>query len=249
MNGEHRSPYEYEEIHVTDYVKVIMKRKILIFVCFVCTMLVAGVLTFAIPKLHYIKPLGVIIEVGMIEGKPVRDPHQILAEIENNLYVISLAEKLDLPLSQFPRIKVTNPTDTNFVKLEIRSGDTERARKILEELAQFIVVEQEEKITIRIASLQDQIKLSEKSIEILQKDKTQIASTLILLSEIRNLKSELDTITHPAIRKIPDISQGSAKSSLAFNVVIGAVLGLFLGILFALGREWWEKNMSEKKAR
>ena len=247
MNGVNRNQYEYEEIDLKDYVRVLAKRKLLIFLFAVTGMLAAGFLSFAMPRLYTAKPLEVIIEVGTKGGGIMKSPPQIIGEFEQNFFTVPLAEKLNIPLSRFPKIKASSPPDTNLVKFEIRSSDEEKARKILEGLAQIILQEQEERVNIRIASLEDQIKLLEQNVEILQKDRTQSSNIVLLLSRISDLKRELDTIAYPAIRKAPSaLQEPVSQFRFAFNIILGAILGLFFGTFFAFATDWWKKSSSVK---
>ena len=63
-----------------------------------------------------------------------------------------------------------------------------------------------------------------------------------LNAQINALKASLDDIKPTKIVKSPTVSGSPIKPRIKLNIVIAAVLGLFVGVFLAFFQEWWEKS-------
>jgi len=182
MNPEEYKPREYrteyEEIDVTNYIKVIRKRKRLILGLFLVVVIAAGVYSFSAPKVYKIETT---LEVGKIGGQIIEEPGQIVEKIKNDVYGISVREKLKTTASEYPEIKVENPEDTGLVIIEIKSSQPELAKNILEEINSLILEEHQEKI-------ENKKELIEKDIERLK------TKTNSLEEEKKNLEAKVEAL-------------------------------------------------------
>ncbi len=61
-------------------------------------------------------------------------------------------------------------------------------------------------------------------------------------TEINSLKASLDNLKFTRIVKDPTVSDKIVSPRPVLNVGIAGVLGLFVGIFAAFGKDWWEKN-------
>jgi len=52
----------------------------------------------------------------------------------------------------------------------------------------------------------------------------------------------LDEIKPTQVVKSPTVSASPIKPRPLLNIVIAAILGLFIGVFLAFFQEWWEKN-------
>ncbi len=59
---------------------------------------------------------------------------------------------------------------------------------------------------------------------------------------IDSLQAVKDYIKETKVIKIPVVSEKAVSSRPVLNIAIAAVLGLFMGIFTAFGKEWWENN-------
>jgi len=63
-----------------------------------------------------------------------------------------------------------------------------------------------------------------------------------LNAQINSLRASLDEIKPTQVVKNPTVSASPIKPRIKLNIVIAAVLGLFVGIFLAFFQEWWEKS-------
>ena len=161
-----------DEIDLMDYVKVILKRKGMIFGIFFIAVLSAAAFSFYMPKVYKI---DTGLEIGVIEIKEkgvelVEAPTQVVGKIDGDVYGISVREKLEISETQYPKIKTENPKDTNLVNIEIESSEPEKAKQILQEINQLILTEHQEKVKIKKELLEKNIELLKKDIEVVQRN-------------------------------------------------------------------------------
>jgi capsular polysaccharide biosynthesis protein len=333
---EEKFQTEYDEIDLMDYVKVILKRKWLILVIFFGAAIAAGIFSFLMPKVYRI---DTSLEVGIIERATatmpeqlVELPTQLVEKIKGDVYGISVREKLGISEEKYPKIKTENPKDTRLINLAIESAEPQKAKNILEEINNLILVEHQEIIKTKkelieqdIKTTEDKIKLVESDIEktknkiqpinedikrienkianaeeekenleakvdALQKvlpyqqdpgtqfalfdtkeklaNKKQEIENLYLTinslkrskedldvqinslktnieslnAQINALRASLDEIKPTQVIKSPTVSEKPIKPNKKLNIVIAAVLGLFVGVFLAFFQEWWEKS-------
>jgi len=61
-------------------------------------------------------------------------------------------------------------------------------------------------------------------------------------SEINSFRASMDNLKFTRVVKEPTASDKITSPRPVLNVGIAAVLGLFIGVFVAFGKEWWEKN-------
>jgi len=162
-----------DEIDLMDYIKVILKRKKIIFGITVLAVIGAAGFSFSMAKVYEI---STSLEVGMIEKEAgdsfelIEEPSQVVAKIEGDVYGILVREKLEISEEDYPKIKTENPKDTNLVVIKIESNKTEQAKNILKEINQLILNEHQKKVETKKEVLEKNIELIKRDIEISQKD-------------------------------------------------------------------------------
>jgi len=62
-------------------------------------------------------------------------------------------------------------------------------------------------------------------------------------SSIDSLEASLADIRETRVVKAPTVSEEPVKPKKKLNIAIAGVLGLFIGVFMAFGKEWWEKNI------
>jgi len=198
---------QYEdEIDLMDYVKVLLKRKVLILALFLAAAIVAGIYSFILPKIYKI---DTTLEVGQVAGIMVEDPAQVVEKIKGDVYGIFVREKLQIPEEKYPKIKIENPKDTNLITLVIESAKPPESKNILEEINNLIIAEHQEKIKVKkkligqdIKTTEDKIKLVESDIEKtknkiqpINEDIKRIENKIVFAEEEKkNLEAKIDAL-------------------------------------------------------
>ncbi len=162
--------FEYDkEIDLMDYVKVILKRKRMILIVFLITIIVAGVFTWFSPKVYKI---DTSLEIGTIGGTAIEDPKQVMEKINNRVY------------GNHSGIKAINPEGTNLIIIEIESKEgPEGDKTILEEINNLILEKHQEKIKIEQELLEKKILSVENDIELSEQDIERIKARIRFLEE------------------------------------------------------------------
>ncbi|MCP2521099.1 Wzz/FepE/Etk N-terminal domain-containing protein, partial [SCandidatus Aminicenantes bacterium Aminicenantia_JdfR_composite] len=126
-----------EEIELMDYLKVIWKRKWLIIIPTLICVIIAGIISFLLPKKWEIDtiilPSKMLIQTaqGGFEEVVVIDPKQIAGQINEKTYNNLIAAELNLSIREFPKLKAENLRDTKLIRVSIVESDIEKAKSIL----------------------------------------------------------------------------------------------------------------------
>lgn len=224
MDEEKKYQPEYDEINLMDYVKVLIKRKWLILILGLVAVIAVSVFSFYTPKTYKI---STFLEVGTIGGEITEEPGQVVEKINNGIY------------GWFPGIKVSNPTNTNLITIETISKEPQKTKKILENINELILTEHNNKINFQKNLLEKEIERLQEKIDFLVSKGQEIA---ILQLEINNLQRQKEALQPTKVIKESTISGKPIKPKPLLNIVIAGVLGIFIGIFLAFGKEWWEKN-------
>jgi len=68
-------------------------------------------------------------------------------------------------------------------------------------------------------------------------------------AQINSLRASLEEIRPTEVVKKPTISEQPVKPKKKLNIVIGGVLGLFVGVFWAFGKEWWQTSSKNIKIK
>jgi len=212
---------EEENINLMDYIKIIIKKKTLILSFLLAGLIIAGGLTFLLPKTYKAETY---LKIGSEES-----PSNAAKEINAGFF------------GDYPGIKATNLLGTGLIKVETVSKDPDRARKNLENINKSILEKESQKIKAKKKSLEDSVKKLDKKIKFLLYKNNEVAP---LELKIFSIQRQIDDMRLTKIIKKPVIiSEG--KANLIFNLICGGLLGIFLGAFLAFGKEWWENNKKE----
>jgi len=240
------SENKIEEINFIDYIKVLRKRRHLIFGLFLVGLVMGGFWFLAGP-VEYIgtsfleigKVKIIQIEKGQVIEEILENPNQVVGKIKSNFYG-----------TYSEIVEVENPKSTNLVKIEVSTDNTEKSQKILEEINSAILTAHNQKLENKKSLIEQRKDFYEKKIEDLNKDISflltkgqQIGDLKMgiysLQEKIDNLQNQIENFEPTKIIKEPSIRK-KGPSYLSF--IFGGVLGLFLGLVLAFFKEWWDKN-------
>jgi capsular polysaccharide biosynthesis protein len=245
MDQEEKIQTEYDEIDLMDYVKVLLKRKLLIFGIFLAAAIAAGVFSFISPKVYKI---DTTLEIGKIDNELLEGPPQLIEEIKGDVYKSFIQEKLNLSEEKYPQIKAENPKDTNLIKIEIESERPELAKNILSEISNLILKEHQEQFDQRRSKIEENIKEIKNELTLLEKQKVYSDEGISQLQiTILNLKEKINNAEPTKIIKPPTTSPDLIRPKPVLNIVIAGILGIFIGTFLAFFQEWWEKNKIKLK--
>lgn len=302
---------EYEEIDLADYIKVIIKRKKIIVNILLIAIVVAAVLSFILPKVYKI---DTSIEIGT---KPVisatvraagddliESPEQVIEKIKNDVYGVTVREKLGISEKDFPKIKTSSVKGTNLISISIESDKFEQAKSVLVEMDNLIVTKHQERTSKekdlieknissnenKLKSINSDIERVNNKIKFTEEEKTNLESKVSALqktlvyrqdpgtqfalfntkeelsgkkveienlfreiinfdiqkeninTEINSFRASLDNLKSTRVVKEPTVAERLISPRPVLNIAIAGVLGLFMGIFMAFGKEWWENN-------
>lgn len=199
MNQEERIQAEYEEINLMDYIKVLLKRKWLILAIFFGTAIAAGVFSFITPKVYKISTSLQINQIETITGSKIPlvigGPTQILGKINGDVYGVLIRNDLKMPESQYPKIKVDNPEETNLINVEISSSKIELAKSVLEKINVLIINENQAEIKAEKELINKNIELLKQNIETSKKETERINAKIGFLKEEKsNLEAKVGAL-------------------------------------------------------
>ncbi|MDF1498743.1 MAG: Wzz/FepE/Etk N-terminal domain-containing protein, partial [Patescibacteria group bacterium] len=141
---------EYEEVNLMDYVKVIIKRRKLIAQIFVISVIIAGVISFMMPKIYKISTsLNIGYSITQDGLMLIESPDNIISKINNDVYGVSIRNKLNISESSYPKIKAENKKGTELLNITIESSDTNQAQNILKAMNDLIINEHQKKIKLQ----------------------------------------------------------------------------------------------------
>ena len=234
-----------DEIDLMDYIKVILKRKKMIFGITILAVVAAAGFSYYMPKVYEI---STSLEVGIMEKQGedsfelIEEPSQIVAKIESDAYGVLVREQLQISEQDYPKMKTENPKNTNLVVMKIESNEPKLAKTILEEIDNLILKEHQEKSDKKKSEIEENIKEIQAELNLLETKKYYSEGIAELQIKLVNLKNQTNTIQITKVVKKPIIPEQPVKPRPLLNIVIAAVLGLFVGTFLAFFKEMWEKE-------
>jgi len=248
-----------------DYVKVILKRKVFILVLFLAAVIVAGIFSFLSPKVYKI---DTVLEIGGVGKEAVEAPAQLVAKIKSvygTAYSEIKAENPNNTVLVEVRIESAEPQLAIDALEEINN-------LILENHQESVLVKKDllekdiERIKTKISSLEEEKNILESKVGALEevviyqqdpgsqfalfvaKEKLEVKKQEIesLYLKINSLEGGLQDVQFTRIIKAPTVSEKPISPRPLLNMAIAGILGLFIGVFGAFGREWWA--MSSKRS-
>ena len=176
-----------------------------------------------------------------IESAEPQQAKNILEEI-NNLILAEQQEKIKVKKGLLENNIEVAKKDIERIKAKI--GFLEEERKNLEakiEALQKILPYQQDPGT-QFALFDTKEKLEQKKQEI----ENRYLEINSLENQINSLQGQIEDIRPTQVIKSPTVSASPIKPRPLLNIVIAAVLGLFIGVFLAFFQEWWEKSLPSR---
>lgn len=222
---EQQNRYQDEEIEFMDYLRLILKRKWLIVTTLLVVVIATAIFSLLLPKVYKV---DTSLEIGQIWGGVLEPQLQVEAKINNGSY------------GELPGVKANNPDWTNLIEIEVMSKEPQKAKEALQNIEELIIADHNKKINTQKALIEKEIEKLQGDINTLISQGQQEVAPLQL--EINNLQRQKETIQPTKITKQPTISEKPVKPKTFLNILIAAILGIFIGIFVAFFKDWWERN-------
>ncbi len=191
--------------------------------------------------------------------------HQEKIKIKKELLeqdIKTTEEKIKLVESDIEKTKnKTQPIDEDIKRIENKINNAEEEKSNLEAKiealekilvyeqtpgTQFALFDTKEKLANKKQEIEDlyltinSLRRSKEDVEVqVNSLKTNIES---LNAQINSLRASSDEIKPTQVVKSPTVSASPIKPRPLLNIVIAAILGLFIGVFLAFSQEWWEKS-------
>jgi len=186
---------EEDEIELMDFLTVIWKRKWIIIIPTLICILVAGIISYLLPKKWEIdaviqpsKFLAQTVESQLSQDVFVYSK-QIAEQINQRVYDNQIAAELNLHIREFPGLRAENIRDTKLVRVSIRESDVEKAKRILNSLFIHLKKELDEKADIEMKEIEAQIKANEIKRMRIEEDITAFRN---MLNTVKKRKKEIE---------------------------------------------------------
>ncbi len=203
--------------------------------------LIAGIASMVSPKNYEV---STTLQIGNTTDI-LESTAQVAEKIKSNAYKNLLEEKLNI--ENLPEIKTETPQNTNFVSIIIETDNPEQAKQILDEINSLILLEHQEIFNKRESQIKENIKEIQDELTLLETKKEYSEGIAELRIRLSDLKSALNVFQPTKVIKAPIVPKNPSGSNLILNIVIAIVLGLFIGVLVAFIKEWWENAKKELK--
>jgi len=175
-------------------------------------------------------------------------------------------EKIKLVESDIEKTKnKTQPIDEDIKRIENKINNAEEEKSNLEAKVealervlvyeqtpgtQFALFDTKEKLANKKQEIEDlylTINLLRRSKEDLDVQVNSLKTNIESLNaQINSLRASLDEIKPTQVVKSPTVSASPIKPRPLLNIVIAAILGLFIGVFLAFFQEWWEKSLPSR---
>lgn len=260
-----RQNYQDDEINLADYIKVIIKQKVLIGVIFITCVAGTAIASFLMPEVYQIDST---VRIGKI-GDSLPLPAEIIAKLKSKSLPRSIIQGTNenISIEELQKaIKIDNIKDTNFLKIRMESTDPDTAIDILNKIEnKFIsdsnvyyeksvalIEERVRELHLRKEDIVKQVKMLNQRIA----DNKMNSDYLLMenaLANYENIYNELSTIEYSLKQDLlsaknfeiidpPANSTKPIKPKKKQMIAISAVLGAMLGIFVAFFVEFWQNS-------
>lgn len=205
---------EEKEVYLSDYLNIIWKKKWIIIIGTILSMIVAGVVSFLIKPIYEI---DVIVQPGKFflksqdgsfEEYVVEEPRQIADKVKYKSYDAIIAFELNIDRKKFPKIMAEDIKNTLLARMWIKDHDVELSQKILHSLVGYLKEDIDKKIDIEIHNVDVGIKSSEIAKEKSIKEIEILGKKLVIIAQ---RKKDIIKERESAKNKIEDLEREQSK--------------------------------------
>jgi len=217
---EQNNNIHYKEADIIDYLRIAVKRKRQLFVFIIIGGIIGLYMSFNISKINKGQT---IIEIG------IENYFVTVIKIQNGLY------------GNFSGVKTTNLENTNLIKIEISSKQSqEEIKKSLLKLNENILSKHNEILENQKNILDKRIKDIEKIIFLQKSDGKETENARLTIFGLEGTK---DNLTQTKIIQEPVVfPKNNNTGIMLINFIFGTMAGAVFFLLCASFLEWWRKN-------
>ncbi len=237
-----------EEINLIDYLKMIIKKWKVILAIFLIALIVGAVFSFTTPKIFQAQA---VIKVG----KWVAIEQGALENVSETIQVLK---------GNFPGVEISNPAITSYlVTIKASAQTSEQALDAVNLAVDSMLARHQKDYQEAKLSLENEIAEVEKEINELQEKIRKEENTFnqaraqmvqgyfsrltVVEGKLRPLKEISLLYRQTQLRVSPTLPQNPVKPNIKLNLLVVAVVGIFIGIFIALSWGWWEKEKNKMK--
>jgi hypothetical protein len=213
-----------DEIDFSEYLRLLVKNRIIILLCFFAGILFALGIVFFYPQKYQAET---VIKLGQIEKSPGE-----FIYIENAEQMASETKWFFSRENPFLEI---NPISDGIISIKNYSTDKNESKKGILDIVLKMTMKSED-IKNGINSEIKQLKDMKDKLNLQGQQATDISLRIFDLQKKLNSFLPTDVIQQPTVTPL--------KKGLGtvLNLIVGAVLGVFVGIVIVFLREWWMEN-------
>lgn len=209
-----------------------------------------GISELTYPKIKTENPKDTRLILLTIESANAQQVKDILGEI-NSLISIEHQEKIKLKKELLEKdIKLLENnigvSEKDIERVKAKIGFLEEEKKNLaakvEALQKILPYQQDPGTQFALFDTKEKLEQKKQEIEDRYLDINSSEEKInSLRNQINSLQGQLGDIQPTQVLKSPSVSERPIKPRPVLNILIGGILGLFIGVFLAFGKEWWEK--------
>ena len=220
-----------KEVDLRDCLKIIGKRKWTILIILLACVFFTSLFTFLRKPLYRAKS---IIEIGEMPGGHLMSP------------LMSPEATIQLCESGYFLNKVKAESKDSLIIISLDSSSPEEAAKIVNNVANFVVKEQNTLYQKKIGPLENEIKGIREQIKLVQSRKEKPFNQLLYLNQLQTrcdeIQGQIASCKKSKVIFPATIPKSPIKPRPVRNLALGIILGCFLGIFIAFFREYLSKS-------
>lgn len=210
------------EINLMTYISSIEKGKRIILFFVLIGIVISIIFAFILSSIYYSETW---IEVGVYSNEIMEGSENLVGKINKGIY------------GDYPGVKATDLKNTKLIVIKYSSRNKEDAINTLKEINDLVIESHDQLAENRRKIIRDSIEKIEEEVKQASSERDKIDLRLRIIDK----EQEIDKINPTKVVKEPVIID-KEESDLIFNIISGALAGLFIGILIVFLRDWWKKN-------
>lgn len=198
MEIQDKTQQKNEEVSLTEFIRVLLKRKNIVLNVTLIALIIAGIYSFISPKIYRISTL---LEIGSINksndlrnsSSLIESPEQIVEKIKNDVYGIEIRKRVNISEKEFPIMKADSIKDTSLVMIEIKSDKTDFAKKILEQVDDLIMSDHQEEIKVKKELINQDIERITEKIKGSEEEKNNLEAKVDAIQKVSIIQQDPGT--------------------------------------------------------